>query len=77
MKRQRKLVVVLLIIMYIGTAAELFSRTGNLRMVVVSWGFYSYFISRQAFSRQISICLALSYILLSLVLYCVAKGQFS
>ena len=75
MKRQRKLVVVLLIIMCVGTAAELLLGAGNLRMVVVAWGYVSYFISRQSFSRQISICFALSYILLRLVLYCVVKGQ--
>ena len=75
MKRQRKLVVILLIIMFIGTASELFLGAGILRMVVAAWGSALYFISRQAFSHRTSILITLSYIVISCVSYWVVKGK--
>lgn len=74
MKRQKKLVVILLLFMFLGTAVELFLGAGDLRMVVVAWGCVSYFISRQAFSRRISLWIIISYILISCVLYCAVRS---
>lgn len=74
MKRQKRLVVILLIFMFLGTAVELFLGAGDLRLIVIAWGFSLYLISRQAFSRRISLCITISYILISCVSYCVVRS---